>query len=402
MPAEPHVPRVSNQTARRLVLHASGLDGDPMRRATSTAVLRAIGGLCFVQVDSINIVERAHHHILMSRLDGYRPPMLTKLLENDRSLFEHWTHDAAVIPIASYPHWRHRFRTLSPVAPAPGTRWAARLGDDPRPLLRHVLARIRREGPLASADFEHQRDRGRGNWWDWKPQKSALEYLWRAGKLAISGRSHFNKRYDLCERVIPEAARSQKPSRRESIDWACRRGMDCLAFATPRDLARFTDMITIDEAKTWCARAEKRGDVEAVDVERVSDGETSRRYAWTGWQESARRCSDPPDRMRLLSPFDPLLRDRPRTREFFGFDYRFEAFVPAPKRHYGYYVLPILHRDRLVARVDAKLHRDESRLVLRGPWWESGVRKDKRALRDAVGRYTAQIGAEDWSLRPAD
>ncbi len=395
------IPIVSAKVARGLFLAAQGLTADPARKAGPAAVQAEVERLGYVQIDSINVVERAHHHILMSRLDGYRPAMSTKLLERDRTLFEHWTHDAAMIPIDAFPHWRHRFGQFPAGAPPPDSHWGRRIGDDPKAVLRHVVARIRKEGPLMSADFEHARERGRGKWWDWKPQKTALEYLWHAGKLAISGRLNFHKQYDLVERVIPDAERRARPRRAESIAWACGQALDRLVFATPKELAHFYDAVTIAEAQAWCARAERRGEIEPVLVEHAQGSSPRRCYARTGWQQAARRAANPPDRMRLLSPFDPVLRDRDRTRALFGFEYRFEAFVPAAKRRYGYYVMPVLAGDALTGRVDAKLHRNEGRLAVRGPWWEEGSgakRSQQRSLEDAVERFAQQVGAEKWSV----
>ena len=401
MPPDRSLPLVPAEVAGALFLQAQGLAANPGRRVGPAAVQREIERLGFVQMDSINVAERAHHHILMSRLDGYRPAMATKLLERDRSLFEHWTHDAAMIPIDAFPHWRHRFRPFPPAAPPPDSHWGRRMGDDPKAVLRHVVTRIRKEGPLMSADFEHERQRGRGKWWDWKPQKSALEYLWRAGKLAISGRVNFNKQYDLVERVIPEKQLAGKPRRGESVDWACRQALERLVFATPKELAHFYDSVTVAEARAWCTRAERRGEIEPVLVRNAGGGEPQERYAATGWEQSARTLPDFPDRMRLLSPFDPVLRDRDRAHALFGFDYRFEAFVPAAKRRYGYYVMPILERGALIGRVDAKLHRDQGRLAVRGPWWEAETRAKRarqRSLEAAVERFAGQLGAGKWTI----
>lgn len=261
-----------------------------------------------------------------------------------------------------------------------------------------------------SADFEDARGRGRGQWWDWKPQKSALEYLWRAGRLSIASRAHFQKRYDLTERVIPEDIRNTRVRRRVSEDWACRGALERLVFATPSEIARFYFAVSIAEARSWCERAQKRGEIEPVLLENRTDEAPRRVFALEGWRKRLEQVPDAPARMRLLSPFDPTLRDRVKTRRFFGFDYTFEAFVPAAKRRYGYYVLPILEGDALVGRVDAKLHRDRDELELRGPWWEEGARSrardgvgrfPQRMLDDAVGRFAQQLGAGKATVQRA-
>jgi uncharacterized protein YcaQ len=402
MSRERRIESVPAKAAGRALLAAQGLLADPAKSCGRTTVRREIERLGFVQVDSINVVERAHHHILASRLDGYRPAMLTSLCETERSVFENWTHDAAVIPTRDFPHWRPHFTRLRGAGPLPGTRWARKMGDDPGAVVRHVLRRIRREGPLMSSDFQDEPGQGRGQWWDWKPEKTALEYLWRAGRLCISSRKNFHKRYDLTERVIPEPIRKTRPRRRDTEDWACRGALERLCFATHTEIARFYHAVSIAEARAWCERAEKRGEIESVFVGGANQEAPRRVFALAGWRDRLKRGAEPPARMRLLSPFDPALRDRARTQRLFGFEYAFEAFVPAAKRRYGYYVLPILDGGSLVGRVDAKLHRDRDELVIRGPWWEPAFapgRAQRRRLDDAVGLFAEQLGAARASIQ---
>ncbi len=387
---------VSARDARRLLLHGVGLLADPARRATPAAVRRTVLGMGFVQVDTINVVERAHHHILCTRLDGYRPAMLEKLLERDRTLFEHWTHDAAAIPTEWLAHWQHRFAAWKQRMDPTRSRWAHRLGNRPLDVIAHVRERLEREGPLRSVDFEDPRP-GRGTWWSWKPQKTALEYLWRTGEVAISGRVNFQKLYDLIERVLPEAAARPIPPREEHIAWACQTALARLGCATARELREFLHAINLEEARAWCAKAEARGEIVPVAVLAEDGSDARRAWAFRDWKRRLARAADAPARTRLLSPFDPVLRDRARTLRLFQFDYRLEAFVPAAKRRYGYYVLPVLEGDRLVARVDAKLHRDAERLEIRGLWWQAHVNRTarrRRALERAAERFAEQIGAQ--------
>lgn len=403
MPPATHLPIVTAATARRLLLACQGLADDPRRRATSEAVYDLILRMGFVQVDSINVVERAHHLTLASRLDGYRPPRLDRLLERDRRLFEHWTHDASAIPTAWFPYWRIRFdrlRASDPVHPW----WRARLGPRPQKVIAHVRDRVAREGPLMARDFEDERRPGGDAWWSWRPQKAALEHLWRTGEIAIAGRVNFHKVYDLTERVLPAAAALPRPDPEEHLDWACRSALDRLGVATPQQLADFWEAVTPAEARAWCAAAAARGEVATVLVAAVDGSRPQLACAVPDWEERAARAPEPPPRLRLLSPFDPILRDRRRTQRLFGFDYRFEAFVPRPRRVHGYYVLPILEGDRLVGRADPKFRRDEGRLEIREVWWEPGVKLGtgrRAAFESAVARLAKTIGAESWSLPAA-
>lgn len=394
------VPILSTDQAATLLLQAQGLLADPSKRATPATTAKLIESLGFVQIDSINIVERAHHLTLFSRLDGYRPSMLARLLERDRLLFEHWTHDASAIPVQWFAHWKPRF-TKHHARVRRSAWWRERMGRNAKRIIAAVRERIEREGPLLSRDFENPVKReGDGAWWGWKPDKAALEYLWRSGELAIAQRVNFHKVYDLMERVLPEAHASPEPDRAAHIDWACRSALERLGVATPTELAVFWRAIEINEARDWCERAVKRGDIERVQVQPRDGAKAQVTFAAADWKQRLDRASSPPARMRLLSPFDPVLRDRQRAMRLFGFDYRFEAFVPAAKRKYGYYTLPMLEGDRFVGRADAKFHRDRSTLALR-VFWEAGI-KSTRARRamldDAASRLALQIGAERSEL----
>ena len=390
---------VSAPVARRLLLHAQGLLADPARPATSARVYQQIERLGFVQVDTINVVARAHEHVLHSRFDGYAPRTLARLLERDRKLFEHWTHDAAIIPTRWYAHWRPRFSDYRERWHPERSRWSRRLGAEPRKTIARVKRRIRSEGPLRSANFEQDAPR-QGSFWNWKPEKVALEYLWRTGELAISHRENFHKFYDLAERVLPDAVGQKRPSRASHLDWACRTALERLVIATPTELRDFLYAAGIPAIRAWCERAAHRGEIAAVSVERCDDGRPYAGYALRDWAERARRLPDPPDRARLLSPFDPALHDRKRTKRLFGFDYTLECFVPSGKRRYGYFCLPVLAGDRLIARADAKLHRDRELLELRSVWWEKDIdlRRERPALRAATERLAAQLGAADIRL----
>jgi uncharacterized protein YcaQ len=403
MPASPTdlseaLPLVPPETARRLLLAGQGLADDPRQAATPAAVQARIEAMGFVQVDSINVVERAHHLILASRFDGYRPPLLSRLLEKERGLFENWTHDASAIPTRWFPYWRVRFARYR------GHNrkwWQERLGGDPERMLGQVLARIEKEGPLMAKDFSPESTAGSGSWWGWRPEKAALEHLWRTGKLAIAKRAHFHKVYDLTERVLPAAAALPRPSDAEHLEWACRTALERLGVATAGEIADFWHILTPEAAAGWCEAAAARGEITPVLAGAVDDSKPRRAWALPDWEERAANAPEPPPRMRLLAPFEPILRDRKRTRRLFGFDYRFEAFVPGPARQHGYYILPLLEGDRLVGRVDPKFDRKEGLLTIREVWWEPKVRLGtgrKAALEAAVARLAKAIGAERWEL----
>lgn len=397
------LPTVKAEEARILLMGAQGLLEDPERAATPAALGRLVERMGFVQLDSINVVERAHHLTLASRLDGYRHEHLSRLLEKDRRLFEHWTHDASAVPTKWFAHWKPRFewergRILG------NSWWRQRMGGDSLRVVTHVRERIEREGPLRSSDFEHERRGGASQWWEWKPQKAALEFLWKTGELTVVRREAFQKVYDLTERILPELHAAPRPTEQEHVDWACSTALERLGVATPKELAEFWDAIDIASARDWCEEAAREGRVTPVTVEALDGSKPRAAYAVNDWKRRLSKLPAPPARTRLLSPFDPVLRDRARARRLFGFDYRFEAFVPGPKRVHGYYVLPVLEGDRLVARLDPKFERREGVLNVRRVYWEPSVRVTRQRTKElerALARLASFIGAERFS-RPED
>ena len=395
------MPLVTAGQARLLLLGAQGLLAEPSRAATKAAVLGLVTRMGFVQLDSINYVERAHHLTLFSRLDGYRREHLARLLERDRSLFEHWTHDASAIPTQWFVYWKPRFARARERIRA-SAWWAERMGGEPDRVIDAVRRRVAREGPLRSQDFEHEPG-ATGPWWGWKPQKAALEYLWRTGELTVARRENFQKVYDLTERVFPELHRAPAPSEEEHAEWACSTALERLVVATPKELAEFWAAIEPARAKAWCEEAARAGRVVPVQMGSEGAGRPRPAYAPADWERRLASLPGPPAGTRLLSPFDPVLRDRARALRLFGFDYRFEAFVPEPARRYGYYVLPVLEGDRLVGRVDPKFQRDEGLLKIRRVFWEPGVRATRQRLKglsEAAERLARFLGARGLEWPP--
>lgn len=391
-------PLIANRAARRIFLDRHALAEPPAGAARGAALCEVIERLGFVQVDSINTVARAHDMILFARRNAYRPAHLGPPLERHRAMFEHWTHDAAVIPVAYFPHWRLRFDRDRERLRA---RWRDWRRDGFEQKFDEVLAHISDGGPVCSAEVGADEARSSGGWWDWHPSKTALEYLWRTGALSVTRREGFRKYYDLTERVIPEAARNVRPDTDETVDWACAAALDRLGFATSGEIAAFWDLVTPAEAKDWCARALAQGRVIEVDIAPAQGGKPRRCFAWPGLPDA--RLQDVPPRVRILSPFDPALRDRKRAERLFGFHYRIEIFVPEPKRVYGYYVFPVMEGDRLIGRIDMKAERDSGRLAVRAFWPEAGVQVGagrKARLQAELERVARFAGSDDIAFAP--
>lgn len=383
--------RLSQSEARRLFLHAMALTDDPGAAIDADGAQALIERLGFVQLDSVKAVERAHHHILFTRNQRYRPEMLRSLLEERRSLFEHWTHDASAIPVAWYPHWHHRFRQFARRI-AENPRWRERMGGPA--VVEAVRKRIEQEGPLEAKAFAGE-SKGTGPWWGWSPHKAALEYLWFTGEIAVAGRAAFRKIYDLAERVLPHHVNLPPAEREAHVGWACRTALERLGFATSGEIAAFWEAVSREEAEDWCAREKGRALIE-LEVETAGGAKTF--FAPADIEARLGAAPEPPVRVRLVSPFDPVIRDRRRTERLFDFSYRIEIFVPAAKRQYGYYVFPVLEGDRFIARADLRVESKTGALTVLGFWPEPGVRWGRGRLarfEAELERCAAFAGARD-------
>ena len=398
-------PLIPNARARALFLRRHGVAGAPSGPGGNGArgggrgadLAEVIDGLGSVQLDSVTTVARAHHMILHARRTAYRPGALTRLHERDRALFEHWTHDASLIPARFFPHWRLKFRRYADPAQ---TRWrtgtagtSGAAGEkDFGAVLDAVRRRIADHGPCSSSDVGADEARSPGGWWDWHPSKAALEHLWRVGEIAVARREGFRKVYDLTERVIPPEHLNVRVAEADTVAWACGAALDRLGFATPGELAAFWDLVAPGEAQAWAARALATGAAVEADVE-GADGRLRRSLVRPATLEEP--APTVPSRLRVLSPFDPALRDRARAERLWGFRYRIEIFVPAAKRRYGYYVFPLLDGDRLAGRIDMRTDRDRDALHVRAMWPEAGVRfgpARTRRLEAALARTARLAG----------
>ncbi|MEL7526060.1 MAG: crosslink repair DNA glycosylase YcaQ family protein [Pseudomonadota bacterium] len=405
MTASP-LPRISNSKARRLFLHKHGLCAPPKSSGKGDDLCAVFDQLGFVQVDSINTVARAHHMILGARRPAYKEKNLKLHLERDRLVFEHWTHDASIIPTKFFSHWQLRFardrdRLIK--------RWRNWHQNEFEQKLDDVLKRVSDHGPVTSASVGEDENRSSGGWWEWHPSKTALEFLWRTGELSVCRRSGFQKVYDLTERVIPDAHRNKNHDVPETVDWAARSALSRLGFATSGEIAAFWDLISPQEAKSWCQEALADGTILEAEIE-CARGDFRRVFVYPETLAQLDDLPAPPSRVRILSPFDPALRDRKRAERLFDFSYRIEIFVPEPKRQYGYYVFPVMEGDRLIGRIDMKAQRDNDRLQVRAYWPEPGVRASKGRLSkleaelQRMARFSgcSEVGFEpDWQRNAA-
>ncbi len=343
-------PVLSNREARRLFLDRNLLLRPEPGPGKADDLERVLHDLGFVQVDSVNTLARAHDLILWSRRGQYRPRALEHLVARRRTAFEHWTHDASVIPMGFYPLWRLKFARDEDRMLA---RWPALRRDGWQDELDAVLRHISDLGAACSLDVREDEAKGSSGWWDWHPSKTALEFLWRSGRLAVCHRRGFRKHYDLAERVIPPDYLAMRLDDGEIVDRAMSAALQRLGFGTSGEIAAFFEIVRRDEAKGWCAAELAADRLIEVDIE-LADGSQRRSLTTEAMMDRLAALPAPSTRVRLLSPFDPALRDRARAERLFGFRYRIEIFVPELKRRYGYYVFPVLQGDRVIGRLDAR------------------------------------------------
>ncbi|MCC5808390.1 MAG: YcaQ family DNA glycosylase [Opitutales bacterium] len=340
---------VDMETLRRVAVRAARLARTAGFGRGTPAARRALQHLGHVQIDTISVVARAHEHILAARVPGAGADDLQTLVAR-REAFEYWAHAAAYLPISDYRHTLPRMHRMAARARhhAPAQKREKK----------RVLDRIRAEGAMRARDFAAPPGR-RGGWWDWKPAKLALEQLFHEGRIMVAAREGFQKRFDLAERVLPDGTDTRRPSLEEHAAWLVARARQSLGVFTARHAYYQRREAGLGRAVTDAVDAAvERGELTLV--ANPSLPQSPRWYANTAALEDAARPVT--RRARALSPFDPLVIHRDRLRAIFGFDYQLECYVPAPRRQYGYFALPLLHGTRFLGRADCKADRRASTL----------------------------------------
>jgi uncharacterized protein YcaQ len=371
------------------MLAAQGLLQPSERAATKRKTLDVIRQMQVLQIDTIHVVARSPYLVLWSRLGSYEPRWLDELLAEGK-LFEYWSHEACFLPIEDYALYRRRMI-------APGSwgwkyshEWVSKhMGE-----VKGVLDAIRERGPVRSSDFTRT-DGKRGGWWEWKPEKRALEMLFTAGELMIARRHNFQRLYDLRERVLPFWDDANLPPRDEARRSMTLKAVRALGITTARWVGDYFRM-NRQETASYVRQLGEEKALLSVQVE--------------GWNETAYVHPDnrkllraaaggklQPTLTTLLSPFDPLVWDRERARAMFSFDYRLECYTPAPKRIYGYFTLPILHRGALIGRLDPKAHRKEGVFEVKALYLEPGVKVTNELVMDVAAALKA---CASWHKTP--
>lgn len=355
-------------------------------------VLDAIRQLSYLQIDTINIVERAHHHTLWSRISGYDRDWLDQLLSVDRSVYEYWLHAACYIPMEDYRFSLRRMERF-PVAGS----WESHYYEKHLSAMQTVLQRIKAEGPLGARDFEDTRAiKPKSGWGTGKPEKIALELLLWKGELMVDRRDKFNRVYDLRERILPSWVNQSKPSEDEQNRYYILRSLSALGLGTFRDI-RDHFMLKQNPALNQSLQVLlETGEVLKLMVQNEKD----QYYALPANLDLLSKPLKHPDQLNILSPFDNAIILRSRIKRLFGFAYTLECYVSPHKRVYGYWSLPLLYKGDFAGRIDCKARRSEGILEVLSLQWEEGIKPGKElmiALKAALQDFAVFNGC--WQLK---
>ncbi|HEY5894263.1 MAG TPA: crosslink repair DNA glycosylase YcaQ family protein [Chthoniobacterales bacterium] len=383
---------ISLSEARAIALRAQGLADEPAPFGESkTAVLQAIRHLGYVQVDTISVIQRAHHHVLWSRVPDYRREMLHELQELDRAVFEYWNHAASYLPMNDF-----RF-SLPFMRQCRGKTYWTEWPPDLVKAMRRVLRTIRSNGALMLRDVE---TKGQiEGWFNSSPDKierRALHRLWLRGEVMIRSRQGFQKVFDLPERVLPEGTDVTLPTKREAAEFHARRALRALGVARSQELHYLRDADHGNAVRVALQSLIKRGEVIELQMAEFPD------KPCFALRQSLELAAPLKSRMiRFLSPFDNLVIQRKRLQWLFGFDYTIEVYVPAAKRKFGYFVLPILWGDRIIGRVDAKASRPDRRLLIHHLIFEPDFADFDAigtSLPEALTEFSRFQGCDEWEI----
>jgi len=398
--------QLSLNDARLLVLHAQGLAVKPAKAGKKQSPLGTLERLTLLQLDSVNVFERAHYMPAFSRIGAYDKTSLDDaarpLTETGKQaeLIEYWAHEAAWIRTEDLPLHRFRmdwYRYGTDDRRYGKSGWAALVAEH-GPLLDWIRDELRSRGPLTISEIEHDQNKRKGNWWGWSDVKTCLERMFLAGEVVSAGRDKFSRRYALAEQVLNAETYARmvdpKPDYDSDLRTVISRAAKADGVATIKDLADFV-RLKIDRVAPRVAELVASGELIEVQTEGFKD----LAYLHRDWQGEVGQLARP-NHVTLLSPFDPLTRNRDRANRLFNYDYKIEIYTPEPKRIYGYYTLPLLHRGSLVGRIDLKSERKAGALLVQSSWHEPQI---KASTVDAIAGDLAKHlrDAADWQGLPS-
>ena len=378
---------ITKESARRLMIEKQGIGKIP-DSPSKNDVYSTVESLGCLQIDTISVVERAHYLTLWSRLGNYEKQYLDTLAYDDRKLFEYWAHAACYVP---YTDYRYYLTSMEIRKKELMIRLQKRTGKG-KELIDLVIQRIKDEGPIASKDFDSEK-KGKGGWWNRKDEKVAMDYLYGAGILGISRRDNFQRYYDLAENVIPPWVDQEPPRDDERVWFFTEKTMNCLGAIQPKEARDYYQHFAVKLGRTSSQLEELIKSKENVEKTKIK-GLQSTYYYLTGDASRLEVIDDDFEfeGVRLFVYFDNFMWNRDRIMRFFGFESKLEIYLPVEERVYGYYHLPVLYGDRIVARLEPKMDRKENELLIRGYWTELKF-KETEEYRDKLEKTLEDFAA---------
>lgn len=340
---------------RRIIYQSQQLSSENKSKS-KIDLYKIIEKLGYLQIDTISVVERSHNHILWSRMSNYKKEMLDELTWKDKLIFEYWSHAAAYLPMIDYKFSLIRKKSYA-------KKYKTWRTANKR-IVKYVLDRIKSEGPLQSRDFEDKKS-GSSGWWNWKPSKDALDYLFHTGELMIAKRKGFQKVYDLTERILPDDTDTNVPTESEFYKHLIGRTINSNGIVRENEISYLRKI----DKKKFTQTLKEMEEEKLINMVRVSG--INENIFYSSKQNLAILNSKKPEKIfNILSPFDNLVIQRKRLKEIFNFDYQIECYVPEAKRKYGYYCLPVMYGEKFISRIDAKAFREKNTFVIKNQYFE--------------------------------
>ena len=372
---------LSASQARVLSLRQLGVDSD-----RDDSVMAVVDRLGLLQVDSVNVFERAHYMPLFSRLGKFDKSELESAMGGFHpQLIEYWAHEASIVRIENWPLYRWRMNAYRDKY---STKWGMEAGN--KKLVEQITSQLRANGPMTTGQFETEANVRKGSWWGWSDLKEALEYMFLVGDLVSGGRDSFKRLYALPEQVLPQSILDHTPSDADAKKKLFLQAATATGVGTYTDIADWHRMSPTTNKKIFAELVES-GELLEVRV----DGWAQPGYVNASTSLEGLDAKAPGARTTILSPFDPVCWKRDRIERMFGFEYRIEIYTPEPKRQFGYYTLPILHNRDLVGRIDLKSDRHGRQLLAQASWHEAKLNdRGVASLAKALNKHLKEV--QSW------
>lgn len=380
------IEKISSSEAVSIILNSQLLLNNKKFSSGRKGIFEIIDHLGYIQIDTISVIKRAHHHILWTRRKDHTEKQLHDLQTLDKLIFEYWTHAMSYIPMKDYRFNLPRMENFR----NPKSKWLAVRFNQSQKYFQPILEKIRNEGMLSSKDFENENGKKGGTWWEWKPAKTALEYLFWQGDLMVVERKGFQKYYDLTERVLPTNIKNSIPDEFELNSFFILRALQSLGIANEGEIQKFMQPGKVEISDLQITRRKAMLEVlnalcENGDVKKIQIEGNKKSFNYTlpenliSTEKSIRK-----KHVHFLSPFDNLIIQRERVKRLFDFDYVIECYLPEQKRKFGYFVLPILWGNKLAGRMDTKAERKSKTFLINNLVFENDFNDFENFIPDFV------------------